>query len=126
MLRAADILLLNQRPSVTDMALPSKLAAYFASGRPVVGAVASQSSAGREIAISGAGVVVEPGRPLELARVITRLQGDLATRSHLGSNGRAYAEGYLQQEQALTVYDRFLWQLASSESSPRSDAVAGQ
>src|SRR5207253_2295922 len=42
MLSAADLLLLNQRPSVDAMALPSKLASYFASGRPVVAAVAAQ------------------------------------------------------------------------------------
>src|SRR4029077_19009313 len=40
MLEAADALIVNQRATVTDMALPSKLTAYFAAGRPVIGAVA--------------------------------------------------------------------------------------
>ena len=39
LLAAADVLLLSERPSQTDMSLPSKLTSYFAAGRPVVAAV---------------------------------------------------------------------------------------
>jgi colanic acid biosynthesis glycosyl transferase WcaI len=46
-LAAADILLVNQRGTVSDMSLPSKLTAYFAAGRPIVAAVqrASETAA---------------------------------------------------------------------------------
>ena len=37
-MQAADVLIVNQRESVTDMSLPSKLTSYFAAGRPVVAA----------------------------------------------------------------------------------------
>jgi colanic acid biosynthesis glycosyl transferase WcaI len=39
LLAAADILLLNQRAGVSEMALPSKLTAYLAASRPIVAAV---------------------------------------------------------------------------------------
>ena len=38
-LAAADVLVLNERTTVLDMSLPSKITSYFRSGRPVVAAV---------------------------------------------------------------------------------------
>ncbi len=55
MLEAADALIVNQRASVTDMALPSKLTAYFAAGRPVIGAVAPDSETAAELRRAQAG-----------------------------------------------------------------------
>lgn len=56
MLAAADVLLVNQLPAVSDMALPSKLTSYFAAGRPVVAAVAAESEAAHEVTLAGAGI----------------------------------------------------------------------
>jgi glycosyltransferase involved in cell wall biosynthesis len=112
MLSAADVLVLNQRPSVSDMALPSKLAAYFASGRPVIAAVAGSSSAGRELASAGAGILVSPGDPVGLAAAVHALMAGPDDRERLGANGRAYAARYLARDQALADYDGFLDSLA--------------
>src|SRR5207244_11840693 len=68
MLQATDVLLLHQRSSVGDMALPSKLTAYFAAGRPVVAAVSPTSSAAQEIQAAGAAIVINAGDPTALAR----------------------------------------------------------
>ncbi len=108
MLRAADLLILNQRASVGDMSLPSKLAAYFAADRPVVAAVAPDSSAGRELAIAGAGIVVPPGEPGELVRTIQMLKASPKVREQLGANGKAYSLHYLSRDRALSDYDDFL------------------
>ena len=43
-LAAADVLLVNERATVRDMSLPSKLTSYFACGRPVVAAVRSDGT----------------------------------------------------------------------------------
>ena len=37
-LGAADVLLVNERPGVAQMAVPSKLTSYFSSGKPILAA----------------------------------------------------------------------------------------
>ena len=56
--QAADVLLVNQRASVMDMSLPSKLTSYFASGQPVLAAVSADSETAYEIESACAGLVV--------------------------------------------------------------------
>jgi colanic acid biosynthesis glycosyl transferase WcaI len=107
MLEAADVLLLNQRPSVSDMSLPSKLSSYFAAGKPVVAAVAADSEAAREVRLAG-GVVTPPGNPSELARAISRLLAEPAERSSLGELARDYFNRCLDQRPALKQYDYLL------------------
>lgn len=61
LLGCADALLLTQRPSVTDMSLPSKLMSYLASRRPIVASVSPESEAARFLEEIGVGVRVAPG-----------------------------------------------------------------
>jgi glycosyltransferase involved in cell wall biosynthesis len=108
MLRAADVLLLNQRASVSDMSLPSKLASYFSSGRPVVAAVAPGSEAAAVVERAGAGVVISPGDPRALASALHTLRTRPETARALGRRGQAYAERHLTVEGALAGYNAFL------------------
>jgi colanic acid biosynthesis glycosyl transferase WcaI len=62
-LQAADVLLLNELPGLTETAVPSKLTSYFASGRPVLAATEPGSVSADEVRASGAGVVINPGEP---------------------------------------------------------------
>ena len=56
-LQAADILLVNERGGVTEMAVPSKLTSYFATGRPVIAATDPGSITAEEIErLRGAGL----------------------------------------------------------------------
>jgi colanic acid biosynthesis glycosyl transferase WcaI len=104
---ASDVLLVNQRASVTDMSLPSKLTSYFAAGRPVVAAASAESETAREIEAAGAGYVVPPDDPAALRDAILRLaEGSRA--AELGASGRRYAETTLSPATALADYDRFL------------------
>jgi glycosyltransferase involved in cell wall biosynthesis len=107
-LQAADVLLLQQRDSVSDMALPSKLTAYFASGRAVVAAVAPSSSAAREIRAAGAGIVINAGEPSTFAQALTVLKQSPETADRLGRAGEDHARRVLSIEQALVGYDRLL------------------
>lgn len=75
LLAAADALLVTQRPTVTDMSLPSKLASYLASGAPVVASVDARSETAAELASQGVGVVVEPGDAAALAAGLHRAIG---------------------------------------------------
>jgi glycosyltransferase involved in cell wall biosynthesis len=104
MLEAADALIVNQRASVTDMALPSKLTAYFAAARPVVAAVALDSETAIEVSRSRAGIIVAPEDPRALAAALLELRAAAEQRRHLGARGRRYAAEHLSRS---TVLDRW-------------------
>jgi glycosyltransferase involved in cell wall biosynthesis len=107
-LAAADVLIVNQRGSVRDMSLPSKLASYFAAGRPVVAAVAPDGETAREVTASGGGIVAEPDDPGALLDAIQRVSRDPVLAGQLGRNGRAWARDVLGRESALRDYEAFV------------------
>lgn len=117
MLAAADVLLVNQLPAVSDMALPSKLTAYFAAGKPIVAAVAAGSEAARELNLSGAGVVVAPGEPATLAGALRGLRCQPGKADILGKAGQAYAARTLTPAAALDEYETMI--LAAIATSRR-------
>lgn len=77
-LQAADILLVNEAPGLQDMALPSKLTSYFASGRPVVAATSATSVAAAEIRAAAAGVQADAGESHALLAAVEALSIDAA------------------------------------------------
>ncbi len=105
---AADVLLVNQRPSVTDMALPGKLTSYFASGRPVVAAVNMASETAAELAFADAGVVVQAGHPETLLEAILQLRAAPDEAQAIGQRGRVFAQAYLTEERALAGLEDFI------------------
>lgn len=107
-LAAADVLLVNQRPSVTDMSLPGKLTAYFAAGRPVVAAVAADSETAAEVRAAGAGPVVAPGDPAALLAALQALASDPEQAARYGRQAQAYARSHLDAEQALMGLEDFV------------------
>jgi glycosyltransferase involved in cell wall biosynthesis len=102
-LAAADLLLINQRGSVTDMSLPGKLTPYFTSGVPVLAAVASQSEAAKAVVRSGAGLVVSPDRPESLVAGIERLADDREFYVQLAGAGPAYVRNYLDAARSSDI-----------------------
>ncbi len=87
LLAAADVLLVTQRNTVSDMSLPSKVASYAAVGVPIVASVDAGSETAHELNDDGIGLVVEPGKPEALARAVEavarrRSDSDHETRSH--------------------------------------------
>jgi len=108
LLAAADVLLVHQRASVREMALPSKLASYFVAGRPVLAAAARGSETAREVQASGGGIVIAPEDPRALLDGLRRLQADPALRDWLADRGRTYAEKTLSPAAALRGYEQFV------------------
>lgn len=102
-LRAADLLLVNQRGSVTDMSLPGKVTAYFAAGVPVIAAVASESETATEIRRSGAGLIVPPDKPSELIAGIEQIADDRELYARLAQSGPAYVRSYLEAAKGSDV-----------------------
>jgi glycosyltransferase involved in cell wall biosynthesis len=117
LLRAADVLLVNQRPTVVDMSLPSRLTSYFAAGRPVVAAVDGASETAAEILGSGGGLVVDAGDPRGLAAALDRLRRDGELAASLGMQARRYADTVLSQEAALGGYLSLVEQILESPAA---------
>lgn len=99
-LHAADILLINQRGTVVDMSLPSKLTSYLAVGRPVIAAVHLSSETAAAVEESRGGVVVEPDQPACLLVEINELAEDRNRRVATGASGRQYAHNSLSSNRA--------------------------
>lgn len=107
-LACADVLLLSQRASVVDMALPSKLTSYFAAGRPVVAAAATASETAREVEWSSGGLVVAPDDPSALLDGVLRVANDDGLRRRLGDAARRWASTVLSEDAALRTYEQLV------------------
>ena len=124
MLQAADLLLVNQRAQVGDMALASKLSSYFAAGVAVLGALAADSETGREILTAGGGELVPPDEPGQLSAAILRLADDASVRKAYGTSGKRYAETHLEPSAALLAIEEFIATVAQRGALGRGRASA--
>lgn len=107
-LRAADVLLVNEKPGVAEMAVPSKLTTYFSTGRPVLAATDPAGITASEIVASGAGVVVPPGDPRALLQGTLDLVADPSHASELGAKGPQYRDAVLSEQAALHSFSTLL------------------
>lgn len=106
-LRAADILLVNEKLGVAEMAVPSKLTSYFDAGRPVLAATASDGVTAAEIQSAQGGLIVDSEAPQALLDAALLIGQDPLRAAELGANGRRYRKDNFGEEAAL---DRFtLW-----------------
>jgi glycosyltransferase involved in cell wall biosynthesis len=100
-LDAADILLLNERLSVAQMSLPSKLTSYFSSGRPVAAAVRPDSATAAELRLAGAPSPVAPSDPAALLQLIRELAACPERCAAYGRSQRDFALRNLSFGQAM-------------------------
>jgi len=115
-LACADVLLVNERPGVGEMAVPSKLTSYFSAGRPVLAATDASGVTAGEIRDSGAGVVVPAGDPAALLDTAVHLADNVEVGNRLGLSGQQYAHRLLSPERALDEYEEWCHRLrAKSE-----------
>lgn len=101
-LSAADVLLVNEKTGILEMALPSKLTAYFDAERPIVAAVNPNGITASEIAASGAGVVVPAGDALALLNSVRALGSDPDAATRYATNGKRYRESGLGEQTAMS------------------------
>lgn len=101
-LAAADVLVVNERPSVGEMSLPSKLTSYLAAGRPVLAAVSEGGASERELqSTGGAALTIPPGNPDLLAAAVAALSKDGARRQAMSLAAATYAGQNLDRERSL-------------------------
>lgn len=107
-LAAADVLLVNELPGVSDMAVPSKLTTYFRAGRPVLAATEPGSITAEEVAAAGAGLRVDSARPEALLEAALELGRDPAKRAEMGSAAQEYARRHLEESAAVAAFSQVL------------------
>ena len=112
LLQAADVLLVNERPGMTEMSLPSKLTSYLHAGRPVVAATEKAGATGEFISSSGGGIVTPAGQPQQLLDAVRSLAADSATADQLIATGQRFAREHLGEQQALAAYQTWVEELA--------------
>ena len=104
----ADVLLVNERRTVVDMALPSKLTSYFVAGRPVLAAVTDDGTTAQEIRRANGGLVVSPEDADALVDGVLALTSDPELGTRLSSNAAAYASQELSAERVLLEAEQFV------------------
>jgi glycosyltransferase involved in cell wall biosynthesis len=116
-LACADVLLVNERPGVGEMAVPCKLTSYFSAGRPVLAATDAGGITAAEIRGSGGGVVVPAGDPAALLDTAVHLADNVEVGKQLGVSGQHYARRLLSPERALDEYEGWCRRLAGKPGS---------
>ena len=120
-LLAADVLLVNEKATVGDMAVPSKITSYFTSGNPVVAATRADSITAAEIRTSGGGLVVAPESPVDLLNAVEKLGHDRTLAEQLGQAGMDFCTRTLSQATALDHFEEWVQRLAKTTSGRRTD-----
>jgi colanic acid biosynthesis glycosyl transferase WcaI len=112
MLAAIDLALIVQKPSVSDIAFPSKTVTLLSAARPIAASVRSNSEVARVVAGSNGGLVSEPGKAAALEENILALFHDPQRRCYMGEQGRQYAREHWQEEQVLPDFESHLLKTA--------------
>jgi colanic acid biosynthesis glycosyl transferase WcaI len=114
MLAAADIHVVHQLRSVTDMVVPSKLLTYAASGRPIVFAGSRASEGARFVTEAQCGMVVPPENPKVLANALLELRSDPDARRRFGRNGREHVTENYGRSRLLDQAEQILLDVAGA------------
>jgi colanic acid biosynthesis glycosyl transferase WcaI len=93
-LAAADVLVLNEKPGVTEMSMPSKLTSYAAAGRPIVAAVEPDSITSAMLTKWDAARLVQAGDAHALLEAIKELQHSSAVGALVDNARRLFKEEF--------------------------------
>jgi glycosyltransferase involved in cell wall biosynthesis len=124
-LKAADILLVNEKPGVAEMSIPSKLTSYFQSGTPVLAATSPESNAALEVRDSKAGIVVDGGDPERLVQAAVSLGRDEDLRKKLGANGIEHAGAQPSETASIEKFDHWIKSMLAAQRIRGSGDTAG-
>ncbi len=103
----ADVCFITQQARAGNAFFPSKLLMIAAHFCPVVTVADEESALANAVRLGGCGINVPPGRPRELADVLSALARDPAKLSEWGKSGRRYVEKFERRR----VQKKFLAQM---------------
>lgn len=114
-LGAADVLLVNEAPGVSAMAVPSKLTSYFDAGRPVIAATDPDGITASEVGAAGAGIVVPAGNPCALLEAVLDMAGNPEAMGRFSASGRRYREDVLDEQAAIDQWARVIESVVAAD-----------
>jgi glycosyltransferase involved in cell wall biosynthesis len=101
-LAGADLLLVSERASQTEMSLPSKLTSYFFSNRPVIASVPTSGATAQYL--NGLALIVPAENPKTLAEGIIQLKTNEEERKLLAKKALDFAQSNLSIENGRKLY----------------------
>jgi colanic acid biosynthesis glycosyl transferase WcaI len=116
-LHTADVLLVNEKPGVGEMAVPSKLTTYFMSGKPVVAATDQLSATAAEIRAARAGLIVAPADPRALLEATLSIGRNKTAARQFGEAGQRFSREMLDRDSAICRYEKWCHELVASSST---------
>lgn len=122
-LAAADILVVNERITVRDMSLPSKITSYFQAGRPVVAAACPEGATAKALKESGGAIVVPADDPPTLLNALRRLREDKCLCKALVSEGADHRSLNFDRGTCLARAEGFFTSLIGPSSSPTANRL---
>jgi colanic acid biosynthesis glycosyl transferase WcaI len=117
MLAGADVTLITQQRTVSDIVFPSKTVSLLAAGRPIIGSLRSDSEVARVLEASRGGLVVPPEDPSALFGAIGSLRNDARELRLMGERGRAYARQRWDRSRILPQMEHRLEQAIATAGS---------
>jgi colanic acid biosynthesis glycosyl transferase WcaI len=115
LLLAADILIVNERDTVGDMSLPSKLTSYLTVGKPIIAAVAMGGASAQELSqTDGAAIIVPAGNPKRLAFALIELAKDPKKMVQMSKAAQTYAAKNLSRDSAKSKIKKIVDELLQS------------
>jgi colanic acid biosynthesis glycosyl transferase WcaI len=113
-LSAADVHVVGLAPGLAGYVVPSRLYGILAVARPVIVAADADSETAQVVERIGCGIVVPPGRPELLARVIRDAHDGKYDLVEMGRRGREWVEREADRSVAVCRYRDLLGELAPS------------
>jgi colanic acid biosynthesis glycosyl transferase WcaI len=107
-LSAADIHVVGLAKGLSGYVVPSRVYGIMAVGRPVIVAAEGTSETAQLVESVGCGIVVEPGRPDLLTRVIRLAHGGAYDLEEMGRRAREYAVEEADRKIAINRYRNVL------------------
>jgi len=107
-LAAADVALISQHAEMFDKALPYKVYATLAAGRPAVFVGNRRSEIAEWLQSSGAGKQIDHGNAEELAETLLAWKADAAQREAMGRAARSFFESRFTVDRAVESWSTLI------------------
>ncbi len=103
-LSSADVHVVGLSRGLAGFVVPSRVYGVLAAGRPVIAAADEESETAQLVTAVGCGIVVPPGDPFALAKVIRDVHDGVYDLDEMGRRARTYAETESDRSVAVRRY----------------------
>lgn len=113
LLASADVLLVPLDKEKSHLSVPSKLYAFMAAGRPILGLAGPDSEVATLLGEKECGLAVPPDDAAAVAEAVRTLKRSPDMRRRLGGNAREHVVGQFSRDKILGSYDKLLRSMVS-------------